>query len=1122
MIDTTTSLLSELRSRSILRRDQLEEIETSLTQLLHNPQALARELVSRGWLTPYQINQLFSGRAANLTLGPYVLMERVGAGELGLIFKARHRHLNRVSAVHVVREELLAQPEAVSRFYEEVQAASHLDHANVVHLYDAGPIGRTHFLAMEHITGTDLRDLVQQNGPLPIGQACDFIRQTALGLEHGFERGLMHHALKPAFLLVTTKSEEGSGGMIKIANLGVTHLLNTTEKSQASFAGPGVSVDFLSPEQAEDPRVRDVRSELYSLGCVFYFLLTGQPPFPGGSAADRLNRHLREPAPNPARLRPDTPSAVCDIVHCLLAKRVEERYARPRDVAHNLAPYCASGSGTSGSFTVAPTASTSAETRVLRGPLLTATPVDIPNVRATPARPLLKRWKILAAAAGVCAFFGLVLLVLIGITVARWKSLPVVKSPPPPPENEASTAFRDLEARARAGKDLDRLRDDLLAFRIANPTSPEALPASELYMRLPAPLDRLAEDSIPREERSEGQPRELVGVLGEHAPKPWMSERMLTVQPAAGLVVTVAADNTIRVWDLATRVTRANLPARVNLACAAVSPDGKRLVLGGYDRFVRVFDVGASAERWSNDASKFGIQFVAFSPDGELVAVAAQDRTVRILESVGGKERASWIAHTAGMRSMAFAPDGKTLVTAGYRMDAPNAPIRRGALPEIRTWDVANGAAKNSIDLPITHHALSMLFPAAANSLATAGSDATVRFWDLQTGKEGTPIPVTTGGIAQAALVPGGKLATIGTDFAIRLWNLADGALLATLPAHTTTVFYFSVAADGRAVTASYDQTVRCWDLAAGTEIGVISGSAGWVTHALASPDGATLATGHRNGAIKIWDAATGHVRLTLPGHTLAITALAYSADGRTLASASHDLRVKLWDVDDGKEKASRDTTATIIDLAFGPERRGALGGITSDQVYVWTGLLQETARPVPHEHARGRAIAFAMDGRSVYTTGDDGNLRRWEVTTLHMKGFQQAHRTGVRALAVGPDARTLATAATNDGPIRLWTVAGNDVRERRLLPGHTVPPVALAFTSDGKTLASVAENGQIHLWDIAAGRKRDQGWLVAGGTARSVSFSPDGRHLLALNGKGVCHILRLGLPPRQQRTDAR
>ena len=495
--------------------------------------------------------------------------------------------------------------------------------------------------------------------------------------------------------------------MIKIANLGVTHLLNATEKSQASFTGPGVSVDFISPEQAEEPRVIDVRSELYSLGCVFYFLLTGQPVFPGGSPVERLNRHLNEAAPSPERLRPETPAAVAEMVSCLLAKRLEDRYARPRDVAHALAPYSRQ-TGSSESFTVTPSANTGGETRVLRGPALIANPVV--SLTALPVAPprAAMRWKMIAGGVVACLLLGVMFLGVVAVGLARWKSPTIRKGPGTPLEPDGtSAAFRELETRARDGRDIDRVRDDLLAFRIATPASPEAVPAAELLARLPAPMDRLSEDSIPREERFEGRPRELVAVLGEHQPKPWMSERLLTTQLASGLVVTAAPDNAVRVWDLTTRATRASLPPRVGTTCAALSPDGKRLAVGSFDRFVRLTDLADGAQRWASDTSKAGIQMLAFSPDGEVVAAASYDRTIRLLEAGNGKERASWAPHVNGMRTMAFAPDGKTLVTAGYRVD----PTGRTILPEVRTWDVGNGKrAKNTIDLPMTHHVTSLLF----------------------------------------------------------------------------------------------------------------------------------------------------------------------------------------------------------------------------------------------------------------------------------------------------------------------------------------------------------------------------------------------------------------------------
>src|SRR5262249_34473966 len=154
-----------------------------------------------------------------LVLGPYVLLERLGQGGAGQVFKARHQKMNRLAAVKVIRKELLADTEVVGRFYREIQILSRLDHPNVVHAYDAGPAGPTPFLAMEFVEGTDLGKLVKQGGPMPVMQACEYIRQAALGLQHAHERGLVHRDIKPHNLIMSVRD-----GLIKVADLGLGRL----------------------------------------------------------------------------------------------------------------------------------------------------------------------------------------------------------------------------------------------------------------------------------------------------------------------------------------------------------------------------------------------------------------------------------------------------------------------------------------------------------------------------------------------------------------------------------------------------------------------------------------------------------------------------------------------------------------------------------------------------------------------------------------------------------------------------------------------------------------------------------------------------------------------------------
>jgi len=363
MIETVNELVNAIRQHRLLEPAQVDEL-SELQAKFTAPRALARELMDRDWLTPYQLNQLFQGRGPDLILGSYVLVERLGEGAMGQVFKAKHQRMRRFVALKLIREDLLSQAHAVERFYQEIQAASQLSHANIIHPYDAGPIGRTHFFAMEYVRGIDLQRLVEQSGPLPMDMACAFIHQTCLGLQHAFEKGLLHRDLKPTNLSVTKRSYSGeykSGGsswpaslstfnsLLKIRNLGLTFMQPPAE----DWSSPGTNVplrmargtpDYLAPERARQNPSLDVRSDLYSLGCTFYFMLTGQVPFPGGTLAEKLRRHESEEPAAIDLMRKDVAAEVIDMVRKLMAKNPGDRYQAPVEVAAALETFLKHGS----------------------------------------------------------------------------------------------------------------------------------------------------------------------------------------------------------------------------------------------------------------------------------------------------------------------------------------------------------------------------------------------------------------------------------------------------------------------------------------------------------------------------------------------------------------------------------------------------------------------------------------------------------------------------------------------------------------------------------------------------------------------------------------------------------
>jgi serine/threonine-protein kinase len=348
-IDTVAACVQAIRQFRLLSPTQLEELTHNLRDYPH-PRGLAQGLLKAGWLTAFQVNCLLTGRGQELVLGPYILMERLGEGGVGNVFKARHVYMQRYVAIKFLRPDMVGNAEVVGRFYREVQAFGQLVHPNVVLGHDAGPCGNTHFLAMEYVEGTDLQKLVTQKGPLAIDQACDYIRQAALGLEHIHGRGLVHRDIKPSNLLVT-HIEAGEGlagpysgqsfpfGLIKILDLGLarfdaTYIENADDLTMAGKGGVRGSADFLAPEQAIDFHSADIRADIYSLGCTFYFLLAGKPPFDGGSLAQKLMKHQSAEPPSLEKKRGSAvPRRLPQIIARMMAKRPEDRYQTPAEVA---------------------------------------------------------------------------------------------------------------------------------------------------------------------------------------------------------------------------------------------------------------------------------------------------------------------------------------------------------------------------------------------------------------------------------------------------------------------------------------------------------------------------------------------------------------------------------------------------------------------------------------------------------------------------------------------------------------------------------------------------------------------------------------------------------------------
>lgn len=328
------SLISTDEFLNLLRRSKIVEAQ-SLEKALHFLQAqgggqlvsessgLADQLVELGLITHWQAEKLLARRYKGFFLGRYKLLDQIGSGGMSRVFLAEHQMLHRRRALKVLPRERVRDSTYLARFQLEARAIAALDHPNIVRAYDIDSVGDIHYLVMEYIEGPDLQQLVEHDGPLDYQTAAAYIAQAARGLHHAHQAGLIHRDVKPANILVAPQQ------VIKVLDLGLALFHEITDESSLTITHNEKvlgTADYLAPEQALDSHSIDHRADLYGLGCTLYFALTGAPPFPDGSIAQRIARHQSRMPPPLSTHRPDCPAELEEICFRLMRKKPEERY----------------------------------------------------------------------------------------------------------------------------------------------------------------------------------------------------------------------------------------------------------------------------------------------------------------------------------------------------------------------------------------------------------------------------------------------------------------------------------------------------------------------------------------------------------------------------------------------------------------------------------------------------------------------------------------------------------------------------------------------------------------------------------------------------------------------------
>lgn len=326
-------LVRNLTESGLLSQDEMTTVHDSIAAEPHvkTGDDLARELVKQKFLTKLQAAAVLKGKTSNLVFGDYIVLQKIGSGGMGQVFKAQHKPTAKNVALKVLSADAVKNKRLIERFKKEAKAVARLKHPNIVRAYEAGKFNRIRYLVMELVEGENMLARVKRKGPLPVDECVACVLQAARGLGYAHDKGVTHRDIKPSNLL-----RDRHTGRVKILDMGLARVEEAEEDEDAvRLTMPGQMLGtarFMAPEQIEDARNADVRSDVYSLGCTLYYLLRGKAPYSGETVAHTLMAHVSAPVPDLCRKRSDVPDWLGEIFQTMLAKDPDERYQKMSDL----------------------------------------------------------------------------------------------------------------------------------------------------------------------------------------------------------------------------------------------------------------------------------------------------------------------------------------------------------------------------------------------------------------------------------------------------------------------------------------------------------------------------------------------------------------------------------------------------------------------------------------------------------------------------------------------------------------------------------------------------------------------------------------------------------------------